>query len=111
MFNNLGIQWAATLLALISLVLAPSPLRKYIESHHSLMPLADIDSLVTVFYIYGSRIRERSKFAPGKDLERRRELEEEEILPKKSDHALWGDAKHGLKAAKEVKGEEQKGEA
>ncbi|KIK53036.1 hypothetical protein GYMLUDRAFT_179447 [Collybiopsis luxurians FD-317 M1] len=43
MFNNLGTNWAATLVALICLVLAPMPF---------------------LFYKYGAKIRERSKFAP-----------------------------------------------
>ncbi|KAF8070036.1 MFS general substrate transporter [Lyophyllum atratum] len=56
MFNNLGVNWAATLLALILLVLAPSPY---------------------LFYIYGPRIRARSKFAPCIDLKIAKELAQE----------------------------------
>lgn len=43
MFNGMGIQWASTLLGCIAVVLAPIPF---------------------VFYFYGSKIRQRSKFAP-----------------------------------------------
>ncbi|KAJ7249746.1 major facilitator superfamily domain-containing protein [Mycena haematopus] len=47
MFNKLGVNWAATLLAGVGLLLAPSPF---------------------LFYKYGARIRARSKFAPCMDL-------------------------------------------
>ena len=43
MFHNLGINWAATLLAFVALILTPSPF---------------------LFYKYGVRIRRRSTFAP-----------------------------------------------
>ncbi|KIK53038.1 hypothetical protein GYMLUDRAFT_179505 [Collybiopsis luxurians FD-317 M1] len=43
MFHNLGTNWAATLIALLALALAPMPF---------------------LFYKYGAKIRERSKFAP-----------------------------------------------
>lgn len=42
MFNNLGIEWATTLLALLAVLLAPAPV---------------------LFYIYGERIRAKSTFA------------------------------------------------
>lgn len=47
MFNNLGIEWAATLLGCLALVMVPIPL---------------------LFYLFGARIRRRSKFAPSLDL-------------------------------------------
>jgi len=56
MFNKLGVNWAATLLGLIALLLAPSPY---------------------FFYIYGPRIRARSKFAPCTDLKIAKELAQE----------------------------------
>lgn len=43
MFHNLGVNWAATLLALVALILAPSPF---------------------LFYKYGVSVRRRSTFAP-----------------------------------------------
>jgi DHA1 family multidrug resistance protein-like MFS transporter len=43
MFTNMGIQWAATLLGCIALVLVPIPI---------------------LFYKYGARLRQRSVFAP-----------------------------------------------
>lgn len=45
MFNNLGIQWAATLIGCLAAVLIPIPV---------------------IFYIYGGRIRAKSEFAPTK---------------------------------------------
>jgi len=47
MFVNLGINWAATLLGGIALLLAPMPF---------------------LFYKYGSRVRSKSSFAPCTDL-------------------------------------------
>ena len=43
MFDGMGIQWAATLLGCVAVVLAPIPF---------------------VFYFYGAKIRERSAYAP-----------------------------------------------
>ncbi|KAJ6587791.1 MFS polyamine transporter [Mycena sp. CBHHK59/15] len=48
MFNKLGVNWAATLLGCVGLLLAPMPF---------------------LFYKYGARIRAGSKFAPCIDLE------------------------------------------
>ncbi|EAU86587.2 multidrug transporter [Coprinopsis cinerea okayama7 len=56
MFNNLGINWACTLVALISLVFMPSPF---------------------LFYKYGPRIREKSTFAPCVDLVVAKAMKEE----------------------------------
>jgi hypothetical protein len=44
MFNNLGIQWAGTLLGCLAAIMIPIPV---------------------IFYMHGSRIRARSKFAPA----------------------------------------------
>ncbi|KAJ3921057.1 MFS polyamine transporter [Lentinula edodes] len=57
MYTKLGINWASTLVGLIGLVMAPSPF---------------------LFYKYGARIRQKSKFAPCIDLKIAKELEEEE---------------------------------
>jgi len=43
MFNSLGINWAGTLLGCVAALLVPIPV---------------------IFYRYGHKIRERSKFAP-----------------------------------------------
>ncbi|KAJ3723760.1 major facilitator superfamily domain-containing protein [Lentinula raphanica] len=56
MYTNLGINWASTLVGLIGLVMAPMPF---------------------LFYKYGARIRQNSKFAPCIDLKIAKELEEE----------------------------------
>lgn len=45
MFNNLGIQWAATLIGCLAAVMVPIPI---------------------LFYVYGGRIRAKSEFAPTK---------------------------------------------
>jgi DHA1 family multidrug resistance protein-like MFS transporter len=55
MFVDLGVNWAATLLGGIALVLAPMPF---------------------LFYKYGARIRTKSCFAPCLDLKVARYLEE-----------------------------------
>ncbi|TFY57696.1 hypothetical protein EVJ58_g6869 [Rhodofomes roseus] len=47
MFENLGINWACTLIGLLGLLLAPSPF---------------------LFYKYGALIRSKSKFSPSPDL-------------------------------------------
>lgn len=47
MFNNLGIQWAGTLLGCIAVVMIPIPL---------------------MFYLFGGRLRQKSKLAPVMDL-------------------------------------------
>ncbi|THV03329.1 MFS polyamine transporter [Dendrothele bispora CBS 962.96] len=57
MYTKLGINWASTLVGLIGLLLAPIPF---------------------LFYKYGARIREHSKFAPCLDLKIAKELQEEE---------------------------------
>ncbi|KAH7082855.1 major facilitator superfamily domain-containing protein [Paraphoma chrysanthemicola] len=59
MFNGMGIQWAATLLGCVALVLVPMPV---------------------VFYIFGKRIRARSKFAPAPDIEQDKRRDEESRL-------------------------------
>ena len=49
MYEKLGVQWASTLIGLVSLVLAPIPF---------------------LFFKYGAKIRERSRFVPHEDLRR-----------------------------------------
>ncbi|KAH0533501.1 Ascochitine biosynthesis cluster MFS transporter, partial [Trichoglossum hirsutum] len=43
MFKRLGVNWAASLLGFVALAMIPIPI---------------------AFYIYGAKIREKSKFAP-----------------------------------------------
>ncbi|KAJ6506234.1 MFS polyamine transporter [Mycena vitilis] len=62
MFNKLGVNYAATLLGGVGLILAPSPF---------------------LFYKYGARIRANSKFAPCMDLQIARILEEERAAEEK----------------------------
>ncbi|KAG0145916.1 hypothetical protein CROQUDRAFT_45074 [Cronartium quercuum f. sp. fusiforme G11] len=57
MFNGLGVQWAATLIGGVSLLISPSPF---------------------IFYKYGARIRMRSKFAPSLDVQMKARVEAEE---------------------------------
>ncbi|KAM0792068.1 hypothetical protein ACM66B_004773 [Microbotryomycetes sp. NB124-2] len=57
MYTNLGVNWATTLIALIGLVIAPSPF---------------------IFYRYGARIRGASRFAPCLDIGMRERVEREE---------------------------------
>ncbi|KAL1700521.1 major facilitator superfamily domain-containing protein [Schizophyllum commune] len=59
MFQQLTVKWAATLLGLIALLLAPSPF---------------------LFYRYGPAIRARSTFAPCLDLKIAKELAEEKAM-------------------------------
>jgi DHA1 family multidrug resistance protein-like MFS transporter len=56
MFKGMGIQWAATLLGCVALVLVPMPV---------------------VFYVYGKKIRAKSKFAPAPDIEQDKRRDEE----------------------------------
>jgi DHA1 family multidrug resistance protein-like MFS transporter len=48
MFNNMGIQWAATLLGCVATALVPIPV---------------------IFYLYGNRLRMKSRFAPTLELD------------------------------------------
>ena len=57
MFTKMGVNWAATLLGLIGLLLTPAPF---------------------LFYRFGARIRAHSTFAPGVDLKIAAELAREE---------------------------------
>lgn len=58
LFENLGINWAGTLLGGFALVLAPMPF---------------------LFYRYGKRIRAKSRFAPCVDLKVAKFLEEKNL--------------------------------
>ena len=56
MFDGMGIQWAATLLGCVALLLVPLPI---------------------AFLLYGKRIRARSHFAPAPDLLQDKRRDEE----------------------------------
>ncbi|KAF5351226.1 hypothetical protein D9756_008160 [Leucocoprinus leucothites] len=57
MFTAMGVNWACTLIGLVGLLFLPSPF---------------------LFYKYGARIREKSRFAPCIDLKIKKQIEEEE---------------------------------
>lgn len=81
MFTGLGVGWAATLLGFVSLALAPAPY---------------------LFYIYGSKIRQKSKFAPALDLQIRKQLEEEGKLPENSLETSSAFKRNGLVEARQA---------
>ncbi|PWN49033.1 putative mfs-multidrug-resistance transporter [Violaceomyces palustris] len=81
MFHGMTIQWACTMLGFISLALAPSPI---------------------IFYLYGARIRQLSKFAPCIDLKIRKGLEAAGKLPKDSLTSKEKGARNGLPQAKKM---------
>jgi DHA1 family multidrug resistance protein-like MFS transporter len=56
MFNGMGIQWASTLLGCVAAIAVPMPV---------------------FFYVYGKRIRAKSKFAPAPDIEQDKRRDEE----------------------------------
>ncbi|KAN0061677.1 hypothetical protein ACQY0O_005668 [Thecaphora frezii] len=79
-FNNVGTNWAASIIGFVGLILMPVPL---------------------LFYWYGSRIRGRSNFAPALDLKIRKQLEDEGKLPKDSLRSWKAEGLNGLPQAKE----------
>ena len=56
MFEGMGIQWASTLIGCVAVLLAPMPI---------------------FFYLYGKKIRAKSKFAPAPDIQQDRKRDEE----------------------------------
>ena len=56
MFNGMGIQWAATLLGCVALLLVPLPI---------------------AFLLYGKKIRGKSHFAPAPDIAQDKRRDEE----------------------------------
>jgi len=58
MFNNLGIQWAGTLVGCLATVCVPIPV---------------------LFYFYGRKLREKSNFAPTFPVKDREEMSESEV--------------------------------
>ncbi|KAH7412094.1 major facilitator superfamily domain-containing protein [Phaeosphaeria sp. MPI-PUGE-AT-0046c] len=71
MFNGMGIQWAATLLGCVALVLVPMPI---------------------VFYVYGKKIRAKSKFAPAPDIAQDKRRDEESKYSQQEEAAESGSA-------------------
>lgn len=57
MFNGMGVQWAGTLLGCVAVALVPIPV---------------------LFYLYGAKIRARSKFAPTMPPQRQAQPADEE---------------------------------
>ena len=55
MFDGIGVNWSGTLLGCVAALLAPIPV---------------------IFYKYGHKIRQRSKFAPAIDIPKPRDEEE-----------------------------------
>jgi DHA1 family multidrug resistance protein-like MFS transporter len=88
MFNGMGIQWAATLLGCVALVLVPMPV---------------------VFYIFGKRIRAKSKFAPAPDIEQDRQRDEESrYTQEEAAETHSGSTTEGEEAAREIQKEKTK---
>ena len=58
-YNNLGYQWATTILAFLTLVMVPFP---YVDGFPSTPKKANTWTRY-IFFKYGKRIRSRSKFA------------------------------------------------
>lgn len=71
MFNGMGIQWAATLLGCVALVLVPMPI---------------------VFYVFGKKIRAKSKFAPAPDIAQDKRRDEESKYSQQEEAAESGSA-------------------
>lgn len=79
MYLGLGANWASSLLGFVALVLTPFPY---------------------IFYVYGSKIRSWSKFAPAMDLKVRSALEKEGKLPEDSLNTTSAFGRNGLSQAK-----------
>ena len=60
-FHNLGIDWASTLIALVSVVMIPIPFMWVQLPSWALLPPLIVD--IRSFYFYGFRIRARGKWS------------------------------------------------
>ena len=69
MFDGMGIEWAATLLGCVALVLVPMPI---------------------VFYMFGKKIRGKSKFAPAPDIAQDKRRDEEARIGGEGDAGSGG---------------------
>ncbi|SNX84458.1 probable mfs-multidrug-resistance transporter [Melanopsichium pennsylvanicum] len=79
MYVGLGANWASSLLGFVALALTPFPY---------------------IFFVYGSKIRKWSKFAPAWDLKVRQQLEKEGKLPQDSLNTTSSFDRNGFKQAK-----------
>lgn len=78
MFNNLGIEWAATLLGCIAALCVPIPV---------------------IFYFYGKKLRQKSKFAPTMAVKKpvdEEETSEDDEMNMAALHATRSRAHHDL---------------
>lgn len=89
MFEGMGIQWASTLLGCVALVLVPMPV---------------------VFYVFGKKIRARSKFAPAPDIEQDKRRDEEARLGGSGDVGSGGSTTEGEEKERELQKEKSKDE-
>jgi hypothetical protein len=74
MFNNLGIEWAATLLGCLAALCVPIPV---------------------LFYLYGKKLRQKSKFAPTMTIKK---ADPDEETDEDDDHADNFAALHATKS-------------
>ena len=70
MYKGMGIEWAQTLIGCLALLCTPMPF---------------------VFYIYGKKIRGKSKFAPAPDIQQDKKRDEEGRLESSGDSTQDGD--------------------
>jgi hypothetical protein len=76
MFNNLGIQWAATLLGCLATLCVPIPV---------------------CFYLFGKKLRQKSKFAPTMAPPKKQD-EEDAAGTSEEEEAHEDDNQHGMSA-------------
>lgn len=76
MFRNLGINWACTLIAFLSLACAPLPLYVLLSKVY-FSECADL-TISSLFSTWGQRIRRSSKFAREAD-DAGREMREKDV--------------------------------
>jgi hypothetical protein len=62
MYNRLGINWASTLVAFLSLACAPLPMWVPCVRLDADAPVRRLTVQDSLFYIYGERIRVKTKF-------------------------------------------------
>ena len=83
MFNGMGVQWASTLIGCVAVLLAPMPI---------------------FFYLYGKKIRAKSKFAPAPDIQQDKKRDEESAGSEES--TVNGDV-NGNRESEKVKEKER----
>jgi len=87
MFNGLGINWAMTLLGCVAALLVPLPV---------------------IFYLYGPKLRIKSKFAPGLDLKYKAKKDAEAANGTAETHANESRGREEAASSQESKEEEEK---